>query len=168
MLAQLSWPSNAADSPIMCACRPSALRSIHDEMPRIVEAPWMLIFRMWQQAWHLPFSLYSRQIHSRRKNVTLRPFDCWMCKTKNRWRSVDTHTNYIKTASVHSIKVCNESYKHYWHRILCLYVLSLHPLDLLPLNFWSTTIHTMWVRDRRALSHSCIFSLQFMACRSFH
>jgi hypothetical protein len=54
----------------------------------------------------------------------MQPFDCWMCKTKNRWHSVDAHINHIETAFVHSTIVCNESYTHYRHLVLCLYALS--------------------------------------------
>jgi len=47
-----------------------------------------------------------------------------MCKTQNRWHSVDAHINHIETAFVHSIIVCNQSYTHYWPPVLRLYVLS--------------------------------------------
>ena len=58
------------------------------------------------------------------KDVTMQPIDCWMCKTQNRWHSVDAHINHIETAFVHSIIVCNESYTHDWPPVLRLYVLS--------------------------------------------
>ena len=44
----------------------------------------------------------------------------------------------------------------------------LHPGVLLHLNFWSAAIHTIWVRDDVALSHSHAFIRQFVACRSSH
>jgi len=47
-----------------------------------------------------------------------------MCKTQNRWDSVDAHINHIETAFVHSIIVCNQSYIHYWPPVLRLYILS--------------------------------------------
>jgi len=43
----------------------------------------------------------------------------------------------------------------------------LHPGVLLPLNFWSTAIHAIYVRDDVAISHSRAFGWQFTACRSF-
>jgi len=43
----------------------------------------------------------------------------------------------------------------------------LHPVVLLPLNFWSTAIYVIWERNDVALSHSCAFSRQLTACRSF-
>jgi len=44
----------------------------------------------------------------------------------------------------------------------------LHPGSLLPLNFWSTSIHIFWVRDDVAPSQLCAFRWQFTAWRSFH
>jgi hypothetical protein len=44
----------------------------------------------------------------------------------------------------------------------------LHPAVVLPLNFYLTCIHAIWVREDVALSHSCAFGQQFVACRSFH
>jgi len=54
----------------------------------------------------------------------MQPIDCWMCKTQNRWHSVDAHINHIETAFVHSIIVCNQSYTQYSPPLLRLYVLS--------------------------------------------
>jgi len=54
----------------------------------------------------------------------MQPIDCWMCKTQNRWHSVDAHINHIETAFVHSIIVCNQSYTHYRAALLHLNVLS--------------------------------------------
>jgi len=84
----------------------------------------MLISGMGQRACHLPLSLYHRPIHSLRKDVTMHPLDCWMCKTLNRWHSVDPHINRTETLFVNSIILRNESFIHYWHRKLCFYVLS--------------------------------------------
>ena len=53
----------------------------------------------------------------------MQPVDCWMCKTQNRWHSVDYHINHIETAFVHSIIICHQSYAHYWPPVLRLYVL---------------------------------------------
>jgi len=91
---------------------------------RSVEVPLTLIFRMWQWACHLPFSLKRPPIHSLWQYVTMPPIDCRMCKTNNSWQSVDAHINHIETAFVHTIFVCNESYTPYWHPILSLYVSS--------------------------------------------
>jgi hypothetical protein len=44
----------------------------------------------------------------------------------------------------------------------------LHPGALLCLHFWSMSIHVFWARSEVALSHSCAFSLQLLACRSFN
>jgi len=53
----------------------------------------------------------------------MEPIDCWMCKTQNRWHSVNAHINHIATAFVHSILVCNQSYTYHWPPSLRLYVL---------------------------------------------
>jgi hypothetical protein len=50
---------------------------------------------------------------------------------------------------------------------VCMYY-RLHAGGLLPLSFWLTIIHAIWVRDDVALSHSRAFRRQFMACRLFH
>jgi len=83
-----------------------------------------LNFLIWQWVCYLPFSLSRWPIHSLWKDVTMQPFDCQKCKTRNRWHSVDVHINHIETAFLHWIIVCNQSYRHYWHLILHLYVLS--------------------------------------------
>jgi len=58
-----------------------------------------------------------------------------MCKTQNRWHSVDAHINHIETAFVHSIIVCNQSYTHYWPPVLRLYVLSFASRSLVTAQF---------------------------------
>ena len=50
----------------------------------------------------------------------------------------------------------------YW---VCMWY-CLHPGVLLPLNFWSTAIHTIWGRDEVAFTHSHAFGQQFAPCRS--
>jgi hypothetical protein len=50
---------------------------------------------------------------------------------------------------------------------VCMYY-RLYPGILLPLNFWSTAIHTIWVRDEVVRSHSHTFGRQFEACWTFH
>jgi len=102
------------DSWIMSQCRRTALSIVHDAMPQIVDAPSMLLFRMWQCACHLHFRLQCRPTHSLWKDVTMQPMYCQMCKTKNCWCSVDAHIHHSETAFWHSIIVCNESYPHYW------------------------------------------------------
>jgi len=54
----------------------------------------------------------------------MQPIHCWMCKTQNRWHSVDAHINHIKTAFVHWIIAYNQSYTQYRPPLLRLYVLS--------------------------------------------
>ena len=81
-------------------------------------------FRMWQRAYHLPLLLLRRPICSLWKDVTMPSIDCWMCKTVNRWHSIEAHFNHIKTAFVHPITVRNHSYTPCWHPILRLYVSS--------------------------------------------
>lgn len=44
----------------------------------------------------------------------------------------------------------------------------LHSRVLLPLKFWSTTIHSIWVRVDAALSNACASGRQFALCTSFH
>jgi hypothetical protein len=81
------------------------------------------IFRMWQRAYHLPLLLLRRPIRLLWKDVTMPPIDCRMCKTVNYWHSIDAHFNHIETAFVHPIIVSNDSYTHYWHLKLRLYLL---------------------------------------------
>ena len=52
------------------------------------------------------------------------PIDFQICKTENRWHSVDADINHIETALVNSIIVYNESYTHFWEPIARLYVSS--------------------------------------------
>jgi len=81
------------------------------------------IFRMWQWSYHLPIMLLRQPIRLLWKDVTMPPIDCRMCKTVNRWHSIDAHFNHIETAFVHPIIVRNHSYTPYWHPVLRLYVL---------------------------------------------
>jgi len=53
-----------------------------------------------------------------------------------------------------------------WYCVYMYY--RLHPGVLLPLNFCSTDIHTIWVIDDVALSHSRAFGWQCMVRRSFY
>jgi hypothetical protein len=82
-----------------------------------------LILKMSQWAYHLPLVILGRPIPSRWKHVTMPPIDWPMCKTVNRWNSIDADFHDIETAFVHPIILLNDSYTHYWHLILGLYVL---------------------------------------------
>lgn len=62
----------------------------------MVDAPLMLMIWMGQGPWHLPFRLSYPVIHSLWKDETIQPFDCRLCKTTNRWHSVDAHIQHIK------------------------------------------------------------------------
>jgi hypothetical protein len=135
MLTQPFLPRKAASSSIISLCHHPALWIFHDTMPKIVKPPLTLIFRIMQQVCDLPFSLSCWPIHSLWKNVTMQPIDFWMCKTKNRAHSVDTHITHIETAFVHSIILFIQSYTHYWHSTLCLYVLSFASRSFIPSQF---------------------------------
>jgi len=100
--------------------------------------------------------------------MTIPPIDCRMCKTVNRWHSVDAHFNHIETAFVHPIIVHNDSYTDYWHPILRLHVLSFASRSFITSQFLISDIHAIWVRNDVALSHSRAFGRQFTACRTFH
>jgi len=76
MLPPPLFHRKAADSSIMTYCNPTAYSMFHDVMPKIVDAPLTLIFRMWQRASHLPFSKYRRPIHPLWKDVTMQHIDC--------------------------------------------------------------------------------------------
>jgi hypothetical protein len=55
------------------------------------------------------------------------------------------------------------------HIDYCVYMYyRFHLGVLLPLNFWSTAMYAIWVRNDVALSHFCAFEQQLTACRSFH
>jgi len=64
---------------------------VQDWRPKIVDASLTLILRMGQPACRLPFNLLGRPMISLWEDVTVQAFDCWSCKTKNCWCSVDTH-----------------------------------------------------------------------------
>ena len=91
---------------------------------RCIDVELMFIFRMWKRAHHLPMLLLRQLIPLLWKDVTMPPIDGRMCKTVNRWHSIDAHFNHIETAFVHPIIERNHSYTPYWHPILRLYVLS--------------------------------------------
>jgi hypothetical protein len=58
---------------------------------------------------------------------------------------------------------------HIMHIQYCVCIDSrLHPGFLLPLNFSSNAIYTIWVTNDVALSPSCAFGRQLTACWSFH
>jgi hypothetical protein len=52
----------------------------------------------------------------------------------------------------------------YW---VCMYY-RFHPVVLLPLNFWSSAIYAIWVRNNVALAQSRAFGRHLTACRWFH
>jgi len=133
-----------------------------------IDAPLTLIFRMWQRVYSLSFSLLRRPIRSLWNDMIIPPIDCRMCKTANRWHSVDAHFNHIETAFVHPIIVRNDSYTHYWHPILRLHVLSFASRSYITSRFLISAIHAIWVRNDVALSHCRAFGRQFTACRTFH
>jgi len=87
--------------------------------------------------------------------VTLPPIDCWMCKTKNSWHSVDDHINHIETAFIHTSISCNEPYTHYWHPILHLYVFSFASRSFVTsqflINCYPRYLSEIW----RGILHSC-------------
>jgi len=133
-----------------------------------IDALLTLIFRMWQRAYSLPFSLLCRPIHSLWNDMTLPPIDCRMCKTVNCWHSVDAHFTHSETAFVHPIIVRNHSYTHYWHSILRLHELSFASMSFITSQFLISAIHAIWVRNDVALSHSRAFGRQFTAGRTLH
>jgi len=68
-----------------------------------------------------------------------------------------THGSYVmKRILIIDIQQCVWEYYH------------LHPAALIRLNFWSTSIHVVRVRNDVVLSHSCACGQQITACRSFH
>jgi len=89
-----------------------------------IDIPLMLIFRMWQQVYHLPFLCLRQPIHSPWNDLTIPPIDHRICKTVNCWQSVDPNFDHMETAFEHLITVRNDSYTRYCHSILYLYVLS--------------------------------------------
>ena len=133
-----------------------------------MDAPLTLIFRMWHRAYSLPFSLLRQPMRSLWNDMTIPPIDCRMCKTVNRWHSVDARLNHIATAFVHPIIVRNVSYTHYWHPILRLHVLSFASRRFITSQFLISAIHAIWERNDVALAHSRAFGRQVMASRTFH
>jgi len=66
-----------------------------------------------------------------------------------------------------SLYATNQIHSYDIHYCVCIYY-RLHPGVLLPLNFWSTGIYAIWVRNDVALSHSCAFGRQLTACELFN
>jgi len=114
----------------------------------IIDALMTLILRMGQRAHHLLFQLQRQPIHLLWRDVTMKPLDCWMCKTKNRWRTVDTHIKHIEIAFVCSIFVCNWSHTHYWHPVLRFWILSFASWSVLAsqflINFYPRYLSERW------------------------
>ena len=52
------------------------------------------------------------------------------------------------------------------HCVLKYY--RMHQEAWLPLNFWSTDVHAIWVRDDVGKLQSCAFGRKLTACRTFH
>jgi len=71
------------------------------------------------------------------KNATIQPFQCWVCKTKNPWPSVDVHINQMEPEFVHALIVCNELYTHHWHSSLRFWVLSFASRSFVTCQFLS-------------------------------
>jgi hypothetical protein len=124
-----------ADSLMISKCRRAAQLSFEDTMQIILQAPLVLIFRMWQQGFYFSFLLQCWTIHWLWKDVTMQPCNCWMCKTKTCLLSVHTHITHIEKAFVRSLIVCNQSYPHHWHSILCFYVLSIASRSFVTFQF---------------------------------
>ena len=91
-----------------------------------------------------------------------------MCKTVNRWHSVDSHINHIEAAFVHPIIVRNDPYTHYWHPILRLHLLSFASRSFITSQFLMSASHVIWVRNDVDQSHSRAFGREFTACRTCH
>jgi len=97
----------------------------------------------------------------------------WLLNLKD-WKSLTLHWHWF-------IRLGNDKQSSYTrslyatNRIVVIdvqYCVSnyccLHPEALWPLDFWSPSIHVMWVSDDVAQSHSCAFGRQLTACRSYH
>lgn len=74
---------------------------------KIVHTLLTFIWLMGQQAWHVPFQVWCRPVHSLWMDMPMEISDCRMRKTSNNWRSVDSYIKHIQIAFLHSIIVCN-------------------------------------------------------------
>jgi hypothetical protein len=86
--------------------------SVHDARPKIVDAPLMLIFRMWQWYGCWPFCPYRRPVLPLLLNAVVQPSHYPRCKTRNRWRSIETHSSHGATTmllAVWHLKPANNS-----------------------------------------------------------
>ena len=101
--------------------RPSLLLNIRLTRPKIIDASLMLISRSGQQWSHLPYYLYKRPIQWLWMDVTMLPFDCWKCRTKNHWRSDDAHLNDILTVIGCYTIVSKKAWSRYWQPMICFY-----------------------------------------------
>ena len=170
IFVKLYTKTNCNDWPRKTQLRNSTMQSIafNNAMPKIVDHPWTLIFRTCQRAFHFPFSLKRLPTFSLWKYVTSSP----LIADGVRLKIVDTQLTLTSITSKQRFYTQWMYATNHIHSIgiqysICMYY-HLHPGVLLPLNFKSTAIHAIWVRDEVALLHSHTFSREFMACWSFH
>jgi len=97
---------------------------LQDGRPKVVDTTLVLSFRIQQWVCPLPLLLLHQSIHSLWNDVTMQPFDGWMCKTKNGCSTNEAHINHIETSIVHSLLLFEEWYIHYWHPTLHFQVIS--------------------------------------------
>ena len=131
----------------MTYCIRTAYWMFHDAVPNIVEAPLLLIFRMWQRASHLLF----------RNNTDLWIHfgPIWQCSPLiAEWvwlKIVDTVLTLTLITSkqpMYTQELYATNDKHMFD--IQYYIRMYHRLHqgvLLPLNFGSTAIYTIWVRN---------------------
>jgi hypothetical protein len=128
---------------------------IHDSRPNDIDAQFALISRMGQWAWRIPLFLPRQPILSLWRDVTMQPVDCWSCTlqivdhpmiftfstTKQTFHSKLLH------GKIHVVSI-NSQYIDSMNT-------PLHLKALLPLNFWSTTLLTIWAMDNVAITFRC-------------
>jgi len=140
---------------------------VHDARPEIVDAPLMLIFMMGQVACHLTFYLLSQPILLLWMDATVQPFDCWMGKTINCWRSVDaylwTHPRDILSMiwcstilqKMHTVIIGSQYTVSIYYR--------LNPRPSWHLSFWGTTMQIICMMNDVEPSCFRSFGQQLMA-----
>jgi hypothetical protein len=91
---------------------------LQDVRPKVVDTTLLQSFRIRQWVHPLSLLLPHWSIHSLWNDVTMQPFECWMCKTKNGCYTDDAHINHIETSIGQSLLVFEEWYIHHRHPTL--------------------------------------------------
>ena len=138
---------------------------IPDARPKIVDAPLTLISMMGQEACCLPFYLLRRPILLLRMDATMQPWNCWIGKTINPWRSVDSHL-WAHLGDILTVIACltivqkmDTVFIGSQYTIFMYY--HLNPRSSRHLSFWATTIDVICMINNVYPSHLSALGRKF-------